>query len=58
MLKDIKSKKTIKYHASVTELADVWDLKSQGRNTVRVRSPPFAPCPCDEIIGRHVRFKI
>lgn len=42
MLKDIKSKKTIKYHASVTELADVWDLKSQGSNTVRVRPPPFA----------------
>ena len=27
----------------MTELADVWDLKSQGSNTVRVRPPPFAP---------------
>lgn len=29
--------------ASVTELVDVWDLKSQGSNTVPVRFRPEAP---------------
>ena len=41
-----------KHHASVAELADAWDLKPHGGNTVRVQFSPFAPKFLDSSVGR------
>ena len=47
----VEAAKLHNYHASVAKLADAWDLKSPGRNTIRVQLPSFAPLSrCSSVV--------